>query len=139
MTRRWPRLGLGRLRRPFELTQEAPCRFRPAARPGRDYLQLRAPHRPRRLWHHLLFQRIAELYAEGLAGEMNPIPFGSLAECWQKRRAASRRQNDAARAFWQEQLQGWPEVKSLARPAHRLPPTFYPREPSAAGGALAIP
>mgnify|MGYP000491085387 CR=1 FL=1 len=62
-----------------------------------------------------LFQRIAELYAEGLAGEMNsPSPFGSLAEVLAEE--ASREQsgkNAAARAFWQEQLQGWPEVKSF--------------------------
>ena len=64
----------------------------------------------------LLFQRIAELYAEGLAGEMNsPSPFGSLAEVLAEE--ASREQsgkNAAARAFWQEQLQGWPEVKSFS-------------------------
>ncbi len=104
------------LRRPFELTQEAPCRFALLRGPGRDYLYSCV--------HHialdgfgttLLFQRIAELYAEGLAGEMNsPSPFGSLAEVLAEE--ASREQsgkNDAARAFWQEQLQGWPEVKSF--------------------------
>uniref|UniRef100_UPI000D68CB9D amino acid adenylation domain-containing protein n=1 Tax=Aeromonas caviae TaxID=648 RepID=UPI000D68CB9D len=104
------------LRRPFELTQEAPCRFALLRGPGRDYLYSCV--------HHialdgfgttLLFQRIAELYAEGLAGEMNsPSPFGSLAEVLAEE--ASREQsgkNAAARAFWQEQLQGWPEVTSF--------------------------
>jgi NRPS condensation-like uncharacterized protein len=70
------------LRRPFELTQEPPCRFALLRGPGRDYLYSCV--------HHialdgfgttLLFQRIAELYAKGLAGAMNsPSPFGSLAE-----------------------------------------------------------
>ncbi|MFN4323011.1 MAG: amonabactin biosynthesis non-ribosomal peptide synthetase AmoF [Aeromonas media] len=104
------------LRRPFELTQEAPCRFALLRGPGRDYLYSCV--------HHialdgfgttLLFQRIAELYAEGLAGEMgSPSPFGSLAEVLAEE--ASREQsgkNATARAFWQEQLQGWPEVKSF--------------------------
>lgn len=104
------------LRRPFELTQEAPCRFALLRGPGSDYLYSCV--------HHialdgfgttLLFQRIAELYAEGLAGEMNsPSPFGSLAEVLAEE--ASREQsgkNAAARAFWQDQLQGWPEVKSF--------------------------
>ncbi|WP_270830769.1 amonabactin biosynthesis non-ribosomal peptide synthetase AmoF [Aeromonas sp. QDB03] len=105
------------LRRPFELTKEAPCRFALLRGPGRDYLYSCV--------HHialdgfgttLLFQRIAELYAEGLAGEMNsPSPFGSLAEVLAEE--ANREQsgkNAAARAFWQEQLQGWPEVKSFS-------------------------
>ncbi|WP_309265161.1 amonabactin biosynthesis non-ribosomal peptide synthetase AmoF [Aeromonas salmonicida] len=104
------------LRRPFELTKEAPCRFALLCGPSRDYLYSCV--------HHialdgfgttLLFQRIAELYAEGLAGEMNsPSPFGSLAEVLAEE--ASREQsgkNAAARSFWQEQLQGWPEVKSF--------------------------
>ncbi|MGE4391008.1 MAG: amonabactin biosynthesis non-ribosomal peptide synthetase AmoF [Aeromonas sp.] len=104
------------LRRPFELTQAAPCRFALLRGPGRDYLYSCV--------HHialdgfgttLLFQRIAELYAEGLAGKMNsPSPFGSLAEVLAEE--ASREQsgkNAAARAFWQEQLQAWPEVKSF--------------------------
>ncbi|MCR6738172.1 amonabactin biosynthesis non-ribosomal peptide synthetase AmoF [Aeromonas dhakensis] len=104
------------LRRPFELTQEAPCRFALLRGPGRDYLYSCV--------HHialdgfgttLLFQRIAELYAEGLAGEMNsPSPFGSLAEVLAEE--AGREQsgkNAAARTFWQEQLQGWPEVTSF--------------------------
>ncbi len=104
------------LRRPFELTQEAPCRFALLRGPGRDYLYSCV--------HHialdgfgttLLFQRIAELYAEGLAGEMNsPSPFGSLAEVLAEE--ASREQsgkNATARTFWQEQLQAWPEVKSF--------------------------
>lgn len=104
------------LRSPFELTQEAPCRFALLRGPGRDYLYSCV--------HHialdgfgttLLFQRIAELYAEGLAGEMNsPSPFGSLAEVLAEE--ASREQSGkktAARAFWQEQLQAWPEVTSF--------------------------
>lgn len=104
------------LRRPFELTQAAPCRFALLRGPCRDYLYSCV--------HHialdgfgttLLFQRIAELYAEGLAGKMNsPSPFGSLAEVLAEE--ASREQsgkNAAARAFWQEQLHGWPEVKSF--------------------------
>ncbi|HCH52186.1 MAG TPA: non-ribosomal peptide synthetase [Aeromonas sp.] len=104
------------LRRPFELTSQAPCRFALLRGPGRDYLYSCV--------HHialdgfgttLLFQRIAELYAEGLVGEMNsPSPFGSLAEVLAEE--ASREQsgkNAAARSFWQEQLQGWPEVKSF--------------------------
>ncbi|MFM5839188.1 amonabactin biosynthesis non-ribosomal peptide synthetase AmoF [Aeromonas rivipollensis] len=104
------------LRRPFKLTEEAPCRFALLRGPGRDYLYSCV--------HHialdgfgttLLFQRIAELYAEGLVGEMNsPSPFGSLAEVLAEE--ASREQsgkNAAARSFWQEQLQGWPEVKSF--------------------------
>ena len=63
------------LRRPFELTQEPPCRFALLRGPGRDYLYSCV--------HHialdgfgttLLFQRIAELYAQGLAGAMNSHP-----------------------------------------------------------------
>lgn len=104
------------LRRPFKLTEEAPCRFALLRGPGRDYLYSCV--------HHialdgfgttLLFQRIAELYAEELVGEMDsPSPFGSLAEVLAEE--ASREQsgkNAAARSFWQEQLQGWPEVKSF--------------------------
>jgi hypothetical protein len=44
----------------------------------------------------------------------SPSPFGSLAEVLAEE--ASREQsgkNAAARAFWQEQLQAWPEVKSF--------------------------
>ncbi len=104
------------LRRPFELTKEAPCRFALLRGPGRDYLYSCV--------HHialdgfgttLLFQRIAELYAEGLAGEMDsPSPFGSLAEVLAEELAREDSgKNAAARTFWQEQLQAWPEVKSF--------------------------
>lgn len=104
------------LRRPFALTEEAPCRFALLRGPGRDYLYSCV--------HHialdgfgttLLFQRIAELYGEGLAGAVpSPSPFGLLDEVLAEE--ASREQsgkNAAARVFWQEQLQGWPEVKSF--------------------------
>ncbi|MGE6162891.1 amonabactin biosynthesis non-ribosomal peptide synthetase AmoF [Aeromonas salmonicida] len=104
------------LRRPFKLTEEAPCRFALLRGSGRDYLYSCV--------HHialdgfgttLLFQRIAELYAEELVGEMDsPSPFGSLHEVLAEE--ASREQsgkNATARAFWQEQLQAWPEVKSF--------------------------
>ncbi|CAJ1776006.1 amonabactin biosynthesis non-ribosomal peptide synthetase AmoF [Aeromonas salmonicida] len=83
------------LRRPFKLTEEAPCRFALLRGPGRDYLYSCV--------HHialdgfgttLLFQRIAELYGEELAREESG-------------------KNAAARSFWQEQLQAWPEVKSF--------------------------
>ncbi|WP_265433633.1 amonabactin biosynthesis non-ribosomal peptide synthetase AmoF [Aeromonas salmonicida] len=104
------------LRRPFKLTEEAPCRFALLRGPGRDYLYSCV--------HHialdgfgttLLFQRIAELYAEGQVGEMNsPSPFGSLAEVLAEELTREESgKNAAARAFWQEQLQAWPEVKSF--------------------------
>ncbi|HGY0993593.1 TPA: amonabactin biosynthesis non-ribosomal peptide synthetase AmoF [Aeromonas salmonicida subsp. pectinolytica] len=104
------------LRRPFELTKEAPCRFALLRGPGRDYLYSCV--------HHialdgfgttLLFQRIAELYAEGLAGEMSsPSPFGSLAEVLAEELTREESgKNATARAFWLAQLQAWPEVKSF--------------------------
>lgn len=104
------------LRRPFKLTEEAPCRFALLRGPGRDYLYSCV--------HHialdgfgttLLFQRIAELYGEGLAGAVpSPSPFGLLNEVLAEELAREESgKNAAARAFWQEQLQGWPEVKSF--------------------------
>ncbi|MDM5070323.1 MULTISPECIES: amonabactin biosynthesis non-ribosomal peptide synthetase AmoF [Aeromonas] len=104
------------LRRPFELTKEAPCRFALLRGPGRDYLYSCV--------HHialdgfgttLLFQRIAELYGEGLAGAVpSPSPFGLLDEVLAEELAREDSgKNAAARTFWQEQLQGWPEVKSF--------------------------
>ncbi|WP_219593796.1 non-ribosomal peptide synthetase [Aeromonas salmonicida] len=111
--RAWARADL---RRPFALTEEAPCRFALLRGLGRDYLYSCV--------HHialdgfgttLLFQRIAELYAEGLAGDgPSPSPFGSLAEVLAEELAREESgKNATARAFWQEQLQGWPEVKSF--------------------------
>ncbi|WP_394293271.1 amonabactin biosynthesis non-ribosomal peptide synthetase AmoF [Aeromonas rivipollensis] len=104
------------LRRPFKLTEEAPCRFAMLRGPGRDYLYSCV--------HHialdgfgttLLFQRIAELYGEGLAGAVpSPSPFGLLDEVLAEELTREESgKNAAARAFWQEQLQGWPEVKSF--------------------------
>jgi amino acid adenylation domain-containing protein len=104
------------LRRPFKLTEEAPCRFALLRGPGRDYLYSCV--------HHialdgfgttLLFQRIAELYGEGLAGAVpSPSPFGLLDEVLAEELAREESgKNAAARAFWQEQLQAWPEVKSF--------------------------
>ncbi|WP_393936543.1 amonabactin biosynthesis non-ribosomal peptide synthetase AmoF [Aeromonas rivipollensis] len=104
------------LRRSFELTQEAPCRFALLRGPSRDYLYSCV--------HHialdgfgttLLFQRIAELYGEGLAGAVpSPSPFGLLDEVLAEELAREEGgKNAAARAFWQEQLQAWPEVKSF--------------------------
>lgn len=111
--RDWARADL---RRPFALTEEAPCRFALLRGPGRDYLYSCV--------HHialdgfgttLLFQRIAELYGEGLAGAVpSPSPFGLLDEVLAEELAREESgKNAAARAFWQEQLQGWPEVKSF--------------------------
>ncbi|CAJ1762984.1 Dimodular nonribosomal peptide synthase [Aeromonas salmonicida] len=104
------------LRRPFKLTEEAPCRFALLRGPGRDYLYSCV--------HHialdgfgttLLFQRIAELYGEGLAGAVpSPSPFGLLDEVLAEELAREESgKNAAARSFWQEQLQAWPEVKSF--------------------------
>ncbi|WP_404840510.1 amonabactin biosynthesis non-ribosomal peptide synthetase AmoF [Aeromonas media] len=104
------------LRRPFALTEEAPCRFALLRGPGRDYLYSCV--------HHialdgfgttLLFQRIAELYGEGLAGAVpSPSPFGLLDEVLAEELAREESgKNAAARSFWQEQLQAWPEVKSF--------------------------
>ncbi|MFM1687854.1 amonabactin biosynthesis non-ribosomal peptide synthetase AmoF [Aeromonas salmonicida] len=104
------------LRRPFKLTEEAPCRFALLCGPSRDYLYSCV--------HHialdgfgttLLFQRIAELYGEGLAGAVpSPSPFGSLAEVLAEELTREESgKNAAARAFWQAQLQAWPEVKSF--------------------------
>ncbi|MFS1161653.1 amonabactin biosynthesis non-ribosomal peptide synthetase AmoF [Aeromonas salmonicida] len=104
------------LRHPFKLTEEAPCRFALLRGLGRDYLYSCV--------HHialdgfgttLLFQRIAELYGEGLAGAVpSPSPFGLLNEVLAEELAREESgKNAAARAFWQEQLQGWPEVKSF--------------------------
>lgn len=105
------------LRRPFELTRESPCRFALLRGPERDYLYSCV--------HHialdgfgttLLFQRIAELYGEGLEGAMlSPSPFGQLDEVLAEELAREESgKNATARAFWQEQLQGWPEVKSFS-------------------------
>ncbi|OKA96344.1 amonabactin biosynthesis non-ribosomal peptide synthetase AmoF [Aeromonas salmonicida] len=104
------------LRRPFKLTEEAPCRLALLRGPGRDYLYSCV--------HHialdgfgttLLFQRIAELYGEGLAGAVpSPSPFGLLDEVLAEELAREESgKNAAARSFWQEQLQAWPEVKSF--------------------------
>ncbi|ATU97751.1 amonabactin biosynthesis non-ribosomal peptide synthetase AmoF [Aeromonas salmonicida] len=104
------------LRRPFKLTEEAPCRFALLRGPGRDYLYSCV--------HHialdgfgttLLFQRIAELYGEGLAGAVpSPSPFGLLDEVLAEELTREESgKNAAARSFWQEQLQAWPEVKSF--------------------------
>ncbi|MGY3901249.1 amonabactin biosynthesis non-ribosomal peptide synthetase AmoF [Aeromonas lusitana] len=105
------------LRRPFELTTESPCRFALLRGLERDYLYSCV--------HHialdgfgttLLFQRIAELYGEGLEGAMtSPSPFGLLDEVLAEELARdSSGKNATARAFWQEQLQEWPEVKSFS-------------------------
>ncbi|MFC5708078.1 amonabactin biosynthesis non-ribosomal peptide synthetase AmoF [Aeromonas eucrenophila] len=105
------------LRRPFELTTESPCRFALLRGPERDYLYSCV--------HHialdgfgttLLFQRIAELYGEGLEGAMlSPSPFGLLDEVLAEEVTREESgKNAAARTFWQEQLQGWPEVKSFS-------------------------
>ncbi|MGY3885640.1 amonabactin biosynthesis non-ribosomal peptide synthetase AmoF [Aeromonas aquatica] len=105
------------LRRPFELTREPPCRFALLRGVERDYLYSCV--------HHialdgfgttLLFQRIAELYGEGLAGVVNsPSPFGLLDEVLAEELTREESgKNAAARTFWQAQLQGWPEVKSFS-------------------------
>lgn len=105
------------LRRPFELTRESPCRFALLRGPELDYLY--------NCVHHialdgfgttLLFQRIAELYGEGLEGTMlSPSPFGLLDEVLAEELTREESgKNAAARTFWQEQLQGWPEVKSFS-------------------------
>lgn len=111
------------LRRPFELTTESPCRFALLRGPERDYLYSCV--------HHialdgfgttLLFQRIAELYGEGLEGPglangagLSPSPFGLLNEVLAEELTREESgKNAAARAFWQEQLRGWPEVKSFS-------------------------
>ncbi|UBO75077.1 amonabactin biosynthesis non-ribosomal peptide synthetase AmoF [Aeromonas rivuli] len=104
------------LRRPFELTRESPCRFALLRGLERDYLYSCV--------HHialdgfgttLLFQRIAELYGEGLTGAMlSPSPFGLLDEVLAEEVTREESgKNAAARSFWQEQLQDWPEVKSF--------------------------
>ncbi|KHE15458.1 peptide synthetase [Aeromonas hydrophila] len=105
------------LRRPFKLTQEAPCRFALLRGPGRDYLYSCV--------HHialdgfgttLLFQRIAELYAEGLAGEMNsPSPFGSLrapiaAEFIRESRPLPAALWQSLTGFADEHKLGWPDL-----------------------------
>ncbi len=112
--RDWARADL---RRPFALTEAAPCRFALLRGPGRDYLYSCV--------HHialdgfgttLLFQRLAELYGEGLAGAApSPSPFGLLDEVLAEERAREESgKNAAARAFWQAQLQAWPEVTSFS-------------------------
>lgn len=134
------------LRRPFELTQEAPCRFALLRGPGRDYLYSCV--------HHialdgfgttLLFQRIAELYAEGLAGEMNsPSPFGSLAEVLAEELAQNSRSATArpmpgrkpwsrawsrySRASPTASVRSEPVASSAARAAERMSPA--PRKPA---------
>jgi amino acid adenylation domain-containing protein len=105
------------LRRPFALTTEPPCRFALLRGTNRDYLYSCV--------HHialdgfgttLLFQRIAELYGEGLEGAMlSPSPFGLLDEVLAEELTREESgKNAAARAFWQEQLQEWPEVSSFS-------------------------